>query len=198
VTKAAPNQRLKLATRVDYGNESFFFSAPQLRRIPLGLTMTLRYGKSDPKDLLAKSRRDLERLAQAEAGADDEAMGDALMDLSVTLTSLKDWLRKSAVRGASFSEDDVEAFLKSSVPLSSFRDIANELKHGGPSRESETSDVLTSAPSSFIGSAAPTSSKPPQPRLKITRKDGSRHRAIDLARTAVEDWEGYMRKHGLI
>ncbi|SRR5258705_5103997 len=159
--------------------------------------MTLRYGKNDTRDLLAKSRRDWERLARAEAGGDDEAMGDALMDLSVTLTSLKDWLGKRAVSGASFSKDDVAAFLKSSVPLSSFRDIANELKHGAPGRDSETSDVLTSAPSSYVGSTPPKSGRP-QPRLKITRKDGSRHRAIDLARNAVEDLEGFMRKHALI
>jgi len=30
------NKRLKLPARVDYGNESFFFSAPQLKRDPLG------------------------------------------------------------------------------------------------------------------------------------------------------------------
>jgi hypothetical protein len=64
--------------------------------------MTLRYGKPEPKDLLAKSHRDLERLSRAEAGADNEAMSDALMDLSVTLASLKDWLRNRAVSGASF------------------------------------------------------------------------------------------------
>ena len=32
------NKRLKLPARVDYGNESFFFSAPQLKRDPLGAT----------------------------------------------------------------------------------------------------------------------------------------------------------------
>jgi hypothetical protein len=32
------NKRLKLPARVDYGNESFFFSAPQLKRDPLGST----------------------------------------------------------------------------------------------------------------------------------------------------------------
>jgi hypothetical protein len=160
--------------------------------------MTLRYGMTDPKDLLAKSHRDLERLSGAEGRADNEAMSDALMDLSVTLTSLKDWLRKRAVSGASFSKDDVESFLESSVPLSSFRDIANELKHGGPSRYSDTSEVLTSVPASHIGTTAPTSSEPPQAHLKITRKDGSRHRAVDLARKAVSDWEGFMRAHGLI
>jgi hypothetical protein len=32
-----PNKRLKLAARLDYGNESFF-SAPQVKRDPLGGT----------------------------------------------------------------------------------------------------------------------------------------------------------------
>jgi hypothetical protein len=37
------NKRLKLPARVDYGNESFFFSAPQLKRDPLGSAIWIAY-----------------------------------------------------------------------------------------------------------------------------------------------------------
>jgi len=37
-----PNKRLKLTARIDLRNESFF-SAPQLKRDPLGARRTLRF-----------------------------------------------------------------------------------------------------------------------------------------------------------
>jgi hypothetical protein len=78
--------------------------------------------------------------------------------------------------------------------LDSFRDVANELKHGGrPSRDSETADVLLSAPSSQLPVSADDF-----PRMKIIRKDGSRHRALDLARSAINDWEAFLRAHRLL
>jgi len=56
--------------------------------------MTLTYGKSSPKDVLAKAQRDLKRLEDAEAAEEITQMSDALFDLAVGLTSLKDWLKK--------------------------------------------------------------------------------------------------------
>ncbi len=45
-----PNKRLKLAARVHYGNESFF-SAPQLKRDPLGSNHAGRFSRSSVRQL---------------------------------------------------------------------------------------------------------------------------------------------------
>jgi len=163
--------------------------------------MPLWYGKSSPKDMLAKAQRDLIRLESAEAEQDSDAISDALFDLAVVLTSLKDWLKKQP--SAAFSEATVEQYSAASTALSSFRDIANSGKHGVITNYvPRTSDVSTSAPSSnlvFIENPALDSRQPNSySRLKIIRADGSRHRAVDLARTAIHDRQIFMQQHGVI
>ncbi len=151
--------------------------------------------------MLAKAQRDLARLAAAERAQDLDAMSDALFDLAVALTSLKDWLKKHP--SAAFSERSVENYVAASNALSSFRDIANSAKHRVITNyEPRTSDVFTSAPSSsfaFIESPASDSERlNPYPRLKIIRADGSRHRAVELARTAIHDWQAFMQQHAVV
>lgn len=41
--------------------------------------MSLSFGKKGPKDMLAKARRDLRRLEDAESAKESDAMSDALM-----------------------------------------------------------------------------------------------------------------------
>ena len=156
--------------------------------------MSLSFGKKGPKDMLAKARRDLRRLEDAESSKESDAMSDALMDVSVSLASVRDWLRAHASKTTSFTTKDIDACEASSVALDSFRDVTNELKHGGrPSRDSQTADVLLSAPSSQLPASADDF-----PRMKVIRKDRSRHRALDLARTAINDWEAFLRTHRLL
>ena len=70
-------------------------------------------------------------------------MSDALFNLAVGLTSLKDWLKKQP--SAPFTPQDVEEYWKS-VALSSFRDIANAGEYLVITRYvPTTSDVHTSA-----------------------------------------------------
>src|SRR5213592_151625 len=89
--------------------------------------MPLSYGKSSPKDMLAKAQRDLARLEDAERAQNSDAMSDALFDLATVLTSLKDWLKEHP--SAVFSKKTVQQYSAASVALSSFRDIANSGKH---------------------------------------------------------------------
>jgi hypothetical protein len=111
----------------------------------LGLIdMALTHGKSSPHDILAKAERDLARLQQAEAAREEKAASDALFDLAVTVTSLKDWLKEHP--GRSFSASDVESYVAASTALNSFRDIANAGKHRVIRRYiPETADVSVSA-----------------------------------------------------
>jgi hypothetical protein len=162
--------------------------------------MTLSYGKSSPKDILAKAQRDLARFETAEAAQNSEAMSDALFDLAVGLTSLKDWLKNNPT--ASFSPTTVEQYSAASTALSSFRDIANAGKHRIISKYTPTtSDVGTSAPSTILeflenpGSGHKQAST--YPRLKIIRVDGGRHRAVDLGRAALQEWQTFMQQHGV-
>jgi hypothetical protein len=157
--------------------------------------MTLSYGKSSPEDILAKARRDLARLEAAEAAQEAEGVSDALFDLAVCLTSVKDWLKNHL--SLSVPAATVEQYSASSTALSSFRDIANTDKHRLISKYAPTtSDVLTSAPNSGVAIVYGASTTTAW-RLKVIRADGSRHRAVNLGRTAIKEWEIFMQQYGV-
>ena len=164
--------------------------------------MVLPYGKSSPQDILAKAERDLDRLEQAEWCQDQDAMSDALFDLAVSVTSVKDWLKEHP--GASFTPAAVESYVAASVALSSFRDIANGGKHRVIRKYTpQTSDVMASVGGSVSGamidpeSAQSTNSPDPFLRLKIIRADRSRHRATELGYAAIREWRAFMTKHSV-
>src|SRR6185503_6445696 len=105
-------------------------------------------------------------------------MSDALFDLAVALTSLKDWLKEHP--GTSFSPALVESYVATSVALSSFRDIANGGKHRvirkyRPKTEDVTSSSGASVSIAIIDPRSGRSSPALQPasRLKIVRTDRS-------------------------
>jgi hypothetical protein len=89
--------------------------------------MTLTCGKSSPKDILGKAQRDLSRLVAAEAAQKIEERSDALFDLTVSLTSLKDWLKKHP--SATLRARDVGQYWQASEALSA---IPNLGKSCGP------------------------------------------------------------------
>lgn len=164
--------------------------------------MALTYGKSSPNDMLAKAERDLARLERAEAAQDEKAIGDALFDLAVSLTSLKDWLKEHPV--SSFTPATVESYVAGSTALESFRDIANGDKHRVIRKYApQTADVTVSVKSAVsiaIITADPTVKAMPSksfPRLKIIRADGSRHRAMELGHDAVREWRTFMALHAV-
>jgi hypothetical protein len=164
--------------------------------------MALVYGKSSPRDVLAKAERDLARLEKAELSQAEDAMSDALFDLAVALTSLKDWLKEHP--GTSFTPALVESYVANSVALSSFRDIANGGKHRVIRKyRPETEDVTSSAGVSVsIAMIDPRSGrKKPAPRpasrLKIIRTDRSRHRATELGHAAISEWRAFMAQHSV-
>jgi hypothetical protein len=162
--------------------------------------MALTYGKSSPHDILIKVERDQSNLESAEAKEDVDGMSDALFNLAVGLTSLKDWLKKEP--SASFTPAGVENHWKSSVALSSFRDIANGGKHRVITKYvPATSDVLTSAwtePLTLLETLAKAvKCGKKYPRLKVVCTDGSRHRAVELGRTAISECQKFLKDHGV-
>jgi hypothetical protein len=164
--------------------------------------MALAYGKSSPQEVLAKAERDLARLEKAQLAQDKDGMSDALFDLAVSLTSLKDWLKEHP--GASFTPAAVESYVSNSVALSSFRDIANEGKHRVIRKYApKTDDVTMSAMPTVsiamieVGSSKSTASPKPFWRLKIVRGDRSRHRATELGHAAIREWRAFMTQHSV-
>ena len=161
--------------------------------------MTLTYGKSSPKDVLAKAKRDLKRLEAAEAAEESEQISDALFDLAVGLTSLKDWFKKHP--GKTFTAEDVESYWQASPALNTFRDLANAGKHRIITRYTPTTtDTLTSAPSvpfTFLEPVAKAvGDRKNYPRMKIIRGH-IRHRAVDLGRVAIDECETFMTRYRL-
>ncbi len=160
--------------------------------------MPLAFGKSSPRDMLAKAKRDLARLRAAEASEDGVATGDALMDVAIALDSARLWLNgyhKRAVKaGSSPFTKAALAVLESALELSSYTNIANEYKHSGASRDASTSEVLLSVPSSHFSRDDSASFS----RLKVTRSDLSRHRATDLAAQGIQTMESFMDKHSVV
>lgn len=156
--------------------------------------MSLTFGYSSPKDLMAKAKRDQARLAGAEARGDLESMADALLDVSVTVLSLKDWLKKHP--SSSYSASDVEAFMLASTALLSLRDVANAGKHRVITHYAPS---VTDVDSSVVTVVDPTLGTQfgQAKKVKISRTDGSRQRASDLVQTALGEWEHFMRVHGV-
>lgn len=160
--------------------------------------MTITYGKESPQDMLAKAERDLARLEDAESRQNNQAMSDSLFDLAVALTSLKDWLKEHP--SASFSPTQVEEYVRDSIALNTFRDIANGGKHRIiRNYEPQTMNVTTSAVSSFLVPVAGRTSEPATLfyRLKIFRKGGKSYRAVELGQSAVREWRAFLKSHEL-
>ncbi len=159
--------------------------------------MSLSLGFTSPSDLLAKVERDLTRLASAIAGQDRERVADALYDFSVSVTSVKDWLKEHP--SPSYKAADVENLVAGSVALSSFKDIANSNKHRFITRYKPTTDeaTLSAMPVYTVGPTSVSNTPHAIFRAKIIRVDGTRLEATALARAAVDEWRAFMTTHGL-
>jgi hypothetical protein len=159
--------------------------------------MALSLGFKTPQDLLGKVARDLNDLDSAIAAQDEGRIADALYNFSVSITSVKDWLKSHS--SSSYTPNHVEALVAGSVALSSFRDVANVNKHRFITRYTPTTDdALLSAPSLQFVPPDAGLGLPKQPfRVKIIRTDGARLEAGALARTAFEELKAFMTRHGV-
>ena len=86
--------------------------------------MTPSYGFDSPGDLLAKARRELNAPDDALWKQDETAVGDAVFDLGVALSSVRDWLRVHP--SASFQPTDVEAYFDRNPALTTFKDMKTD------------------------------------------------------------------------
>ena len=163
--------------------------------------MTLTFGKTSPQDMLEKAERDLARLEASESAQDPTAASDAIFDLAVSVTSLKDWLKEHLPAPAS---KQVEPYVAASLALSSFRDIANGGKHSlirfyTPSTNDVAASVTVVIDSALTAEHLTHRPQPESPRwrLKIIRADQSRHHAVELGHRAIQEWRTFMSLHGV-
>jgi hypothetical protein len=156
--------------------------------------VTLSLGFANPRDLLSKVERDLAGLESAIAAQDKRKINDSLYNFSVSVTSVKDWLKAHTPR--TYTEADVEAYVASSVALSSFKDMANANKHREITRYAPSTREATL--SSMPGYTwMPLRAKQQPFRIKIVRADGTRLEVGALAKAAVEEWRVFISRHGV-
>jgi hypothetical protein len=158
--------------------------------------MTLSLGFTSPHDLLGKAERDLARLNQAIAAQEKGQIGDALYDFSVSVSSIKDWLK--AHPSKLYLDADVEALVSGSTALNSFRDIANANKHRIITHYTpKTNEVTVSVLPYTMLAGSSNVGRGKRFRVKIISADGSRLEAGALAPAAVEEWRAFITKHGV-
>ncbi len=156
--------------------------------------MSLTFGYTSPRDLLEKAYRDLNELDVATMSQDVTEIGDALFNFAVAAFHLKDWLKHHAT--ASYTAQEVEDYVQSSVALSACRDICNAGKHAEITRYNPCTKEVSASHNS-VASVLPGQLESTFFRVKIIREDGSRREAVELATEAVADWERFFAKHGL-
>ena len=158
--------------------------------------MTLSLGFQSPHDVLGKAKRDLVDLNQAIAGQDHGRISDALYNFSVSISSVKDWLK--AHPSQSYVNTDAETFVSGSKALSAFRDLANANKHRIITRYTPVTNEVTVSvmPYTRLGGSSVVGRRQ-RFRVKIVGADGSRFEAGALAQEAVNEWQKFMARHGV-
>jgi hypothetical protein len=165
--------------------------------------MSLPFELKSARDVLAKAVREFDVLRAAIMSQDKLKIGDALYNFSITAYHVKDWLIKQP--GASYSEKDVEDFVKNDPALSTCRDLCNSNKHKNITKYIPDAIETTASAMSIIPIAGPstfnqvplhTTSTPPF-RVKVITSNGQRLEAVQLAEDVVHSWEAFFAKHGL-
>jgi hypothetical protein len=166
---------------------------------------TLTFYFSTPGDLLAKLRRDYERLCDAVSTGDQEKIADCVFDFSNTGYSVKDWLKQNA--NSNFTPADVEQYVKESRALDACRDMCNANKHYVITRYVPiTGNVYTSA--SDVSSASLSlpidrtgvalESEPDQPfKIKVLLSDGTKFEILEFGRNVIDVWDTFISTNGV-
>ena len=160
----------------------------------------LNFVFSSPKDILLKAQRDLKALEDAISKQDRILIGDCLFNFSVTVTSLKDWLKADSFLTP--IKKDIENFFEQSIPLNTFRDIANAHKHREITRYVPLTHDVTASAMPTHAYAVSLSNPPrliesaePHFKLKIVRDNGSRYEVISLGSQALDECSQFIARH---
>ena len=163
--------------------------------------LTFHFAK--PRDLVLKLQRDETRLKDAALSGDREKIADSLFDFSNTGYSVKEWLKANS--NSSFTEDDVELYVKDTPALDACRDICNANKHYILTRAVPMANAVyesvsesMSAVLSLSGSAVRLESDDaPVFRVKVLLSNGSKFEVTDFAREVIEKWTIFLTRYGM-
>jgi hypothetical protein len=164
--------------------------------------MSITLALDKPRDLLAKARREQDRLFDALQAQDRTSIADVLFNFAVTAYHIKDWLKQSA--SASYSPSQVEAYIEADKCLRLCREICNASKHQKlRSVSTEARDVTFSATGTFVvASIDPNDVKlesetSPSFAVKIVAFDGSRYEANEFVAQVIRAWEHFFAQWGI-
>jgi len=163
--------------------------------------MPLTIELKTPKDALAKARREHQELAEAISCQDKTRIGDALYNFAVSVYHVKDWLIETP--SAVYTKKDVEDYLKATPALTAFRDLCNSSKHHTIHRYTpEATDVTSSSMASYSLSMPKflpfLFRRKLAFRVKIIMTDGRRLEAISLGKQALDAWDNFFNKQGVL
>lgn len=163
--------------------------------------MPIPFEINSPRDMLQKARRELEVLRAAVSAQDKQQIGDALYNFSVTAYHVKDWLIKQP--GTSYTQKDVEDYIKNNQTLSICRDLSNGNKHKKITKYVPVTEETTASATSAVISLSMlrhvlSLAKPNRPfRVKIITTDGKRLEVVQVCEDAVRVWESFLGKYKL-
>lgn len=159
--------------------------------------MSISWNLDTPQDLLAKARRDLQRLRSALDIRNDEGLGDAYFDLAITLHHIRDWIGRSP-HATRETKKAAKKYSLNTSALKAFHDIANGLKHGEDNHGMQDEGHLNFAVLSVASGNFVTGKRDYTRRLKITNETGIRREdIIQLAQQGIKDWEIFFKNHNL-
>lgn len=158
--------------------------------------MSITFLIDKPRDVLAKARREQARLSDALQTQDRTNIADSLFNFAMTAYHVKDWLKESA--SASYSPNQVEAYLQTDTYLRLCREICNANKHQKLSAApKDAKDITFSATGTFvIASSDPNNVKlelatSPSFAVKVVAFDGTGYEVNDFAAHVIRAWEQF-------
>jgi hypothetical protein len=144
---------------------------------------------SSPRQLLEKAHRDLERLERATSACDEVGCCDAMLDASLSVYHVKDWIGVMHPE----SKDAAEKYAHGSAWILLCRDICHASKHVSLRLKDRTdqvspqnADYVDYTTSASVGTFAGL------PVLKVFSAQHGDHYAPNVIRGAIEDWKNFL------
>ena len=145
-----------------------------------------------PRKLLSKADSDLARLSDALARGDQREAQNALMDCSITVFHMGDWIRATHTDHRCSSSD----LATNSKCLRMARDIANAAKHGDLTWkpvDAETHGAVLAKMEYKVNRRNPSAGH----RIVALANDATSHDVLDVLRDAIAEWRAFVDAKGI-
>ena len=159
--------------------------------------MTLTYGIEGPRDVLAKARRERDRLERALKAQVNPEISDALFNFSVTVFHVQDWLIKC--RAGDYTQEDVKTFIHSDPAIRAFHDLCTQGKHNEIKWfDPVTASITSSSVGDYTLMHLPMTEGSIRPFVvKHVALDGTKQDILKIADDALTAWERFFEKYNV-